>query len=223
MKMNGWVYFFEDHFVYHLYFLFLLVLFIPLFIREKETKMDLLQGLSSKGPKQIFICKILAASITMWLGLFLLMSEKYILYYVRCKMQDITNPIQSLIIFENCPWNISIGAGIITEILILACGGYLLGSVIIFSSMFIPRALDVCLLILIVVFVPMFICPEEILFRYPNITTFLYPDTFIYGWRDIDIGKQVYKTQNELRLMGTVTILAGTVLLWLARKRGQKK
>ncbi len=221
MKTNGWVYFFEDHFIYYLYFLFLLVIFIPLFIREKITKMNLMQKLSAKGQNKIFNNKILAAVIIMWSGILLLSAEKYFLYYARCGMENITYPIQSLSLFEDCPWNICIGVVIMVEILLLACAGYLLGGVIIFCSVFIPKTIDVCLIIMILVFVPMFIISREIMFRYPNMTSILYPDQLVYGWRDIDIGAQIYKTQKELQLIGAVAVLVGTVLLWISRKRGQ--
>lgn len=222
MNINGWTYFFEDHFVYYFYFLFLLILFIPLFIREKETKMDLLQGLSAKGQKKIFSNKILAAVITMCSGSFLLMIEKYVLYYVRCDMGNITFPIQSLTIFETCPWNVSISAVLVVEMFLLLSAGFLLGGVITVCSMFIPRTIDISLLILILVFVPMFVVSKEILFYYPNMTSLLFPTQLVYGWRDIDVGVQVYKTGKELLMIVIAAVLVGTVLLWIAQKRGQK-
>lgn len=223
MNMNGWTYFFEDHFVYYFYFLFLLVLFIPLYIREKEMKMNLLQGLSAKGQKKIFAAKISAAIFTMWSGLFLMMGEKYVLYYVRCDMGNIRFPIQSLTIFETCPWNIPIGGALAAEVFLLLCAGFLLGGVITVCSMFVPGTIDLCLLILVLVFVPMFVVSKELLFCYPNMTSLLFPAQFIYGLRDIDTGAQIYKPGKELLLTGTAAVLVGTVLLWIARKKGSEE
>lgn len=221
MKVNGWVYFFEDHFIYYLYFLFLTVLFIPLFIRERETQMDLLQGLSTKGKGKIFNYKILASIMIMCAGLVLLYGEKYLFYWGRCGLKNIRYPIQSVPVFEKCPWEISLGIGILTEVLLLLCAGYLLGGVIIFCSMLISKIIEVCLLVIILVFVPMFVISEEMLFRYPVLPSILFPSKLVYGWRNY-MGEQVYKTQKELLFLGGIVILIGTILLLLSRKRGQK-
>lgn len=222
MKTNGWVYYFEDHFMYHLYFLFLIILLIPLFIRERETQMDLLQGLSAKGQGKIFSIKILAVVITMWGGLLLLAGEKYIFYWMRCGMEDITYPVQSLPLFENSPWRVSIGGVILIEILLLACAGYLLAGVITLCAMFIPGSMEVCLLVLVLVFVPMFLVPNEVLFRYPFLTSLLYPEQYVSGWWNVDTGDQVFKTGRQLARVCVAAISAGTILLLIARKRGQK-
>lgn len=222
MQTNGWTYFFEDRFVYALYFLFLLVLYIPLFFGERETQMDLLQKLSAKGGTRIFTCQSAVAALIAWGGLCVLELEKFLLYAGRCGLKHITYPIQSLSLFETCPWDIPIGAAILVEILLLACAGYLLGGVITLCAMFLAGAIEVCLCILIVVFIPMYLVPEEFLFRYPALPSLLFPDLFVFGWRDIDTGEQVYKSGIELVLTGTVVMLAGTVLLCLAERRGQR-
>lgn len=222
MKPNGWIYFFEDHFLYTLYFIFLLALCIPLFIQEKESQMELLQGLSAKGQGNIFCIKILAAGITMSGGLIFLMLEKYILYYLRCGLQNADYPIQSLSIFSDCPWNVSIGTAIAVEILLLGCGGYLLCGVVTWLAMIIPRIIEVCFLLLVFVYVPMFLVSDELLFRYPCLTSLLYPGLLTFGWRDIRTGSMVYKSQHELIVLGAVTLLTGTVFLVLAKKRGKK-
>lgn len=222
MKGNGWVYYFEDHFLYYLYFVFLLVLFIPLFIREKETGMDLLQGLSAKGQKRIFDHKILAAFTVMGSGLLLLTGEKFVLYSVRCGLDNMMYPIQSLPVFETCPWNIPVVGGLMAELLLLLCAGVLLGGVTVACSMFIPRTIDVCLIVLILVFVPMFLFSKDFLFHYPILTSLLYPDQLVYGWRDIDIGEQVYKTGREIGWIGAGSLLAGMVLFGIAKIRGRR-
>lgn len=222
MKTNGWIYFFEDHFVYALYFILLLVLYIPLFIREKETQMDLLQSLSAAGQSRIFGIKILAAWITMLGSLLLLITEKYVLYLLRCGLKNVTYPIQSLSIFADCPWRVSIGVVIIVEMLLLVCAGYLFCGIVSLCSMIIPRTIEVCFLVLILVFVPMFLVSEELLFRYPILTSLLYPKQLTFGWRDINIGEMVYKSQSEMVCIGVVTLLIGGIFLLLAKKRGQK-
>ena len=184
--------------------------------------MDLLQGLSARGQKRICKGKISAGIIVMWSSLLLLMGEKFVLYYVRCGLEDMMYPIQSLPLFETCPWDVPVGAGLLTELLLLGCAGYLLGGVIIACSMFIPRMIDVCLIVLILVFVPMFLVSKDILFHYPNLTSLLYPDQLVYGWWDIDMGEQIFKTGRELLFTGTVAIFVGTVLFGIAGKRGQR-
>ncbi len=222
MKTNGWIYFFEDHFVYALYFVLLLVLYIPLFIREKETQMDLLQSLSAAGQGCIFGVKTLAAWITMLGSLLLLITEKYVLYFWRCDLKNMTYPIQSLSIFSNCPWSVSIGVAILVEMLLLACGGCLFCGIVSLCSMLIPRTIEVCFLVLILVFVPMFLVSKELLFQYPILTSLLFPNQLTYGWWNIDIGEMVYKSQRELVFIGVATLLMGAMFLLLAKKRGQK-
>ena len=221
MKPNGWIYFFEDHMVYALFFLLLLTLYIPLLIREEETQMSILQKLSARGMRQIFFCKWAAAVLVMWGGLALLMAEKYLIYYGRCRMDHMEYPIQSLPLFESCPWHVSIGAGILLEFLLLACGGYLLGGVITVFSAIISKALDVCLLTLVLVFAPLFVVSEERLFRVPVLTTLVFPKLLMYGWRDTEIGEQVYKSQGELLAISILGIFMGTILFWLAQRRAR--
>lgn len=222
LKENGWTYFYEDHLIYYIYLLFLLVIFIPLFIREKESRMDILQGLSVKGQKKIFVYKILAAWLYAVAGLLLLMVEKYLIYKVRYGLEHAHYPIQSLTIFESCPWNISVGNALMVEILLLLCASFLLGAVIVLASMYIPRTLDVCLLILVLVFVPVFIFSKDILFHYPGITSYLFPDQLVYGWWDEDLGKHVYKTSRQFLIQGGSAVVAGLLFLWWAGKREKK-
>lgn len=222
MKTNGWIYFFEDHLIYVLYFVLLLVLYVPLFIREKESQMNLLQSLSATGQGHIFFIKILASWITMFSGLLLMVIEKYVLYHLRCGLRNVTYPIQSLSIFSDCPWRVSIGVAIIVEILLLGCAGYLFCGIVTLCSTIVPRTIEVCFFMLILVFVPMFLVSEELLFRYPILTSLLYPKQLTFGWRDINIGEMVYKSQSELVGIGVVTLLLGAIILLLAKKRGQK-
>lgn len=222
MAVNGWTYFFEDHLIYVLYFVLLLVLYVPLFIREKESQMDLLQNLSAAGQGKIFSIKILASLITMFGSLLILLTEKYALYHLRCGLEHREYPVQSLSIFSDCPWQVSIGTAIIVELLLLGCAGYLFCGMVTFLSFIVPRIIEVCFSMLILVFVPMFLVSEEFLFRYPILPSLLYPKQLTFGWRDINTGRMVYKSQNELILLGVVTLLTGAVFLLLAKKRGQK-
>ncbi len=224
IKGNGWIYFYEDHMIYYFYFLFLIVMIIPLFIREKETQMDILHALSTKGYGGVYRYKLIAIIMSIGIGLLLLYGEKYVLYQMRCSMEYGNCPIQSLGLFEDCPWQVSIWEGIIVELLLLFAGACFLLGIIVLCSMIVPRISEVCLATAMIVFIPNFVVSDEILFRYPFVSSLLFPDEYVCGFyatEGIDSGKYVYKSAKEFVIMIALVGVVTAAMLWCAKRRGE--
>jgi Apolipoprotein N-acyltransferase len=206
---NGWVNFFrglgQD--------IFLLALAVPAFVllccREYESGMNILNRTTKRGRKMLYWNKVFVGVI--FSALFTCS------FYIvdLCASQSLYGlegwgyPIQSIHIFADCPWRISIGEMVILSVLLLILGTIYLSAITFVCAAIMKKVIPVGVVALSILLLPIFLFGDGV-YRMPLPTGFFQLQGYILGNYNVERRQVEYMAWKELlRVIGlSVVVIA---------------
>lgn len=215
LYQNGWIDLFQSTGIDIALFVLVLLAITPVFCKEYETDMYIINRISSGGNKYMYRTKIIASMVVTTTMSIILCIENILVEYFRFGLKGISYPIQSIHIWGNYPWKLNIGQMLIIYILLSILAAIYLSSIIIFFSVITKKVLNTILITLSVVFIPMFILEEKMIYKLPMPINLLKKQGYLIGIYNIDIGKTDFFSRKQLLITFIIVIVLCAVLVTL--------
>jgi hypothetical protein len=206
INYNGWTNYFENQIGSVIQLVMVLLVFIPMFCYEYDSRMYILQKMSAKGYHTIFCSKMTAGGLVVIASAVILTTEKLVLHHLRYGLEDQGYPIQSLPRFRDCPWSITIGQGILVDSAVFIVGSLFTAAFIAVLSFFSHRILNLTIVALSVIWIPYFLVSEEIRYAFPFFLSLLFPKGFVMGVLNGNLQVYDYLSAKEFLVMGCVIL-----------------
>lgn len=210
---NGWNTFFNGLRM-DLLLLILLILFTStLFTKEYETKMNIISKMCVKGGKSLFTSKLLTGLLVnetiviIWWGLSLIIAG------ARYGLDGYNASIQSLYLFQECPWNLTILQVSILALGMLLLYGLLFNMTLCLVSVIAKNTIALLGILLGIIIIPCVLLPEKLFMKFPILSSYLYFDQFIFGVFDQETGRRVYMSMGELQQYAIISIIICIILV----------
>lgn len=203
---NGWVNFFrgvgQD--------VFLLVLAVPAFVllgcREYESGMHVLNRTTRRGRKVLYWSKALSGVLFSILFAFSFFIVDLCISQIRYGLDGWRYPIQSIHIFADCPWKISIGGMVMLALALSVLGMVYLSGIVFVCAAIMKKVIPVGVVALSILLLPVFLFGDGV-YGMPLPTGFFQLKGYILGNYDVDQRQMVYMTKKELLFVIGVSMM----------------
>ncbi|MCH5273193.1 MAG: hypothetical protein J1E35_05920 [Lachnospiraceae bacterium] len=183
MYTNGWVSLFQNMKLDYMYLVVLILVMAPLFVREYETKMDVLNLLSKNGRGKLYFTKIVFAVVFSFVTAELFFAVDLLTVQIRFGIEHSDYPLQSLHIFMENVSLLTIGQHLMTSFWITAIGGMLTSAVLVVITLIMKKMIPAIIVFLSVLMLPYYMFEEYTLAKHPNLTTLLTRTGYVVGIR----------------------------------------
>ena len=217
LYQNGWIDLFQNSGI-DIILLFLILLSItPIFCKEYETDMYVINRISSGGNRYMYRTKIFAGIVMAITMSAILCVENILIDYFRFGLKGITYPIQSIHIFSNYPWRMNILGMLILYILVSILAAIYLSVIIMSLSVITKKVVNTILITISVVFIPLFIMKEKVIYQLPLPTGLLNKQGYITGVYNTNLGKNDFFDIKELMTNFIIVTIICSMLIILGR------
>ncbi len=181
MYPNGWVSLFQGMKPDYMYLIVLVLVMAPLFVREYETKMDVLNRLSKKGREPLYFTKIGFAMVFSLVTGVLFFATDLLAVQLRFGVSHRDYPLQSLHIFMENPAAVTIGQHLLMSLLVTVIGGLLASMCMIIITLLMKKMIPAIIVFLSLLLLPNYMFEEVTLAKLPNLTTLFCRSGYVVG------------------------------------------
>lgn len=181
MYTNGWVSLFQGMKPDYMYLIVLVLVMAPLFVREYETKMDVLNRLSKRGKEPLYFTKIGFAMVFSLVTGVLFFAVDALVVQLRFGIEHSEYPLQSLHIFMDNTSPITIGQHLLTSFFVTIIGGMLVSMCMILITLLMKKMIPAIIVFLSVLLLPIYMFEEATLAKFPNLTTLFCRSGYVVG------------------------------------------
>lgn len=191
---NGWITFFGKMKMNYFYLILLVMIIVPIFGRDYEFKMDSIITSTKNGRTKLFFTKM---HVTFWIcmliGIVLYGTELFVVH-IKYGLSDWSAPIQSIVLFEECDWNLSIMQLVMLGFLI-TCVGLLFSAIVVHVFVLLFKNINAAMVgSLLFMAIPKYAIAANVLYYLPIPTAYLDRHDFLMGLYDENVGRTFYFT-----------------------------
>lgn len=210
---NGWANYFQHLGIDIFLLLLIIVISVPVFEFEIDTCMHQINRIAINGNAKLYWTKVLLATIISsicaitFLGIDLLVNE------ITFGLGNLDYPIQSIPIFEECQWNVSIGTVLIFSFAIRTIGAVSLSIIIMVLELLLRDTIYLVMVTVGILFLPILMIGEKQLYHLPLPSSFLSLKGYITGIFDIDAERWFISSGEMIKLFVFATFLCIIILI----------
>ena len=218
MKTDGWKFYFMDQTVCYVILVLLFILCIQVFSGEIQSGMIHIYKFSRMGKNKIlyeqWLCVLFVGEV-FTVSLHLL---KLMIYCARYHMTGFSYPIQSIDLFEKCPWKISVGGLVITGIVVQMVATVLFCGLTYLVVFIMKRNVESFFTVFLLIILPAMSFKSDILCRIPNLYELLFPVEMLCGYENYS----VFVSLRYMAVYMLISVLASLLFVYLADRKGER-
>ena len=220
---NGWLNFFGEINIDYWLIVILIIAITSVFCVEYETEMNVLNLIAVNGREKLFLAKssmsILFAIITSTI----FFVESLIINNIKYGLTGYSYPIQSISILGKCNWELSIGEVVLLVYLLYVIGAVYTVVLILTLSTVLKRPINTILITVSIIFIPMYLLEEKVVFNLPLPTGFVYMYRYVHGFYDNNAEGKIYYSIKDLSIKISMAVLIMIFLMVVAKREYIKK
>lgn len=198
---NGWINFFQKAGKDFFCFFCIIFLTTTVFLREFEQGTQKMNLVCICGRKTLYDIKwCVALTIAILFSVFSYFIE-IVIAAGRYGLKHSSYPLQSLSLFEDCPWNISLMEAAILVLFLKIIGVILFTSLLQFCCLFFQKTIPSLVTSLLLTAIPYFFLSKKLLYSLPIPTSFFLLDGFLSGIYNIETGHYDFFSKKEFLII----------------------
>lgn len=211
---NGWINFFQKAGKDFFCFFCIIFLTTAVFLREFEQGTHKINLVCICGRKTLYYIKwCVALTIAILFSIFSYFTE-IIIAAGRYGLKHSFYPLQSLSLFEDCPWNISLIEAAVLILFLKMIGTIVFTSLLQFCCLFFQKTAPCLVTSLLLTAIPYFFLSKKLLYSLPIPISFFLLDGFLSGIYNMETGHYDFFSKKEfLILTGQVLFLISCFIL----------
>lgn len=198
---NGWINFFQKAGKDFFCFFCIIFLTTTVFLREFEQGTQEINLVCICGRKTLYDIKwCVALTIAILFSVSSYFTE-IVIAAGRYGLKHSSYPLQSLYLFEDCSWNISLIEAAVLVLFLKIIGVILFTSLLQFCCLFFQKTIPSLVTSLLLTAIPYFFLSKKLLYSLPIPTSFFLLDGFLNGIYNIETGQYDFFSKKEFLIV----------------------